>query len=182
MEMEISASHSPNSSSNYSSNVDIWNQWERASTTISQIDTTTTTTTKWESRWVAKCRLSASVFYFVFFYLYFNFYFNWNNIIPRSSHELNTTTSRKELLMEFVCLGLLDSWVPQFFSSSVLQFLKIRVVEFLGCLVSWAWQCNRHEGIVNYLIVYCGSPCGSALKRGLKTIKKLANTNRLWLQ
>jgi len=71
--------------------------WARASpsTTISQIDTTT-------GKGGPKCRLWAA-FCFVFFY--FNFYFNWNNIIPRSSHELTTKRPSKDLLMEFVCLA-----------------------------------------------------------------------------
>lgn len=40
--------------------------------------------------WVAKCRASL-LFCFSFSLFYFNFYFNWNNIIPRSSHELSLT-------------------------------------------------------------------------------------------
>lgn len=59
--------------------------------------------------WVAKCRERFfSVCFCLSLSFYFNFYFNWNNIIPRSSHELNSKHSdnTRAVLMEFVCFGM----------------------------------------------------------------------------
>lgn len=136
-------------------NVDNWNQWKRASTTISQIDTTADCwqRTGRDSSSLGR-QVSRELESFIFslslsLSFYFNFYFNWNNIIPRSSHELSPNThsdndNTRAVLMEFVCFSLGSTWGLGFHLGLVSSDCR-----------SLPLAPNRTEGIVNYPIVYC---------------------------
>jgi len=102
----------------------------RPSTSISQIDTTT-----------GKGAQVSTVGCLCFVFFYFNFYFNWNNIIPRSSHELTTELPpSKDLLMEFVCLAR-NGYLPGF---RALGFSLFGFFFFFSLLTFLAFQFGCH--------------------------------------
>lgn len=164
--MEISASpiHTQSLSRSPWAGVDNWNQWKRASTTISQIDTQNNCSSSWteteEDGGVFGSPSVERVFYFVSLFFYFNFYFNWNNIIPRSSHELSLTQRQHTSCANGVRLfgfelGLLVSaTVAGCLSRSRSPHLP---VSRSSLLLYPCRSLNRAEGIVNYPIVYCGN-------------------------
>lgn len=107
------------------------------------------------SLWVAKCRASLL---FCFSFFYFNFYFNWNNIIPRSSHELSLTQRQHTSCANGVRLfgfelGLLVSATV----AGCLSRSPHLPVSRSSLLLYPCRSLNRAEGIVNYPIVYCGN-------------------------
>lgn len=87
------------------------------------------------------------ILFLSFSLFYFNFYFNWNNIIPRSSHELrltqrqHTSCANGVRLFGFELGLLVSATVAGCLSQSSLLLRSL----------------NRAEGIVNYPIVYCGN-------------------------
>lgn len=98
------------------------------------------------------------VFYFVSLFFYFNFYFNWNNIIPRSSHELSLTQRQHTSCANGVRLfgfelGLLVSATV----AGCLSRSPRLPVSRSSLLLYPCRSLNRAEGIVNYPIVYCGN-------------------------